>query len=127
MFDGRDLDEAEQLVDDWQAGIEARAAQTRELAARLGALTATAKSDDELISVTVGASGAPTDLTLKEEIRERPAAETARAILATIRKAQAALTAAATKATAETVGADSETGKAIIASYVSRQAPDHDD
>jgi hypothetical protein len=127
MFDGRDLDEAEQLVDDWQAGIEARAAQARELAARLGGLTATAQSDDELISVTVGASGAPIDLTLKEDIRERPAAETARAILATVRKAQASLTAAATEATTETVGADSETGKAIIASYVARQAPEHDD
>ncbi len=127
MFDGQGLDEAEQLVDDWQAGIEARAAQTRELAARLGALTATAQSDDELISVTVGASGAPTDLTLKEEIRERPAAETARAILATVRKAQASLTTAATAATAETVGADSETGKAIIASYAARQTPDDDD
>jgi hypothetical protein len=127
MFDGRDLDEAEQLVDDWQAGIEARAAQTRELASRLGALTATAQSEDELISVTVGASGAPTDLTLKEGIREQRAAETARAILATVRKAQASLTAAATEATAETVGADSETGKAIIASYVARQTPDNDD
>jgi YbaB/EbfC DNA-binding family len=127
MFDGRDLDGAEQLVDDWQAGIEARAAQVRELATRLGALTATARSDDELISVTVGASGAPTDLTLKEGIRDQPAAETAKAILATVRKAQTVLTAAATKATAETVGADSETGKAIIASYAARQAPDHDD
>jgi hypothetical protein len=75
----------------------------------------------------VGASGAPTDLVLKEGIRERPAAETAKAILATVRAAQTSLTAAATTVTAETVGADSETGKAIIASYVARQAPEHDD
>jgi hypothetical protein len=54
MFNGRDLDEATRLVDDWQAGIEARAAQARELAARLGTLTASARSDDGLISVTVG-------------------------------------------------------------------------
>jgi hypothetical protein len=127
MFDGRDLDEAEQLVDDWQAGIEARAAQTRKLAALLGALTATAESDDELISVTVGAAGAPIDLTLKDGIREQPTADTARAILETMRKAQESLAAAAFEVTAETVGADSETGKAIIASYVARQTPDHDD
>jgi hypothetical protein len=126
MFDGRDLDDAERLVDDWQAGIEARAAQTHELAARLSTLTATARSDDELVSVTVGSSGTMTDLALKEAIREQPAADTARAILATMRAAQASLTAAATAATAETVGEDSETGKAIIASYVARQAPDHD-
>ena len=122
MFDGRDLDEAAQLVDDWQAGIEARAAQARELAARLGALTATARSDDGLVSVTVGPSGAITDLELTEAIRERPAADTARAILATVRAAQASLTAAATAVTAETVGAESETGKAVIASYISRQS-----
>lgn len=126
MFDGPDLDAAERLVDDWQAGIEARAAQTRDLAARLGALTATARSDDELITVTVGASGAITELDLKEGIRERPATETAREILETLSAAQASLTKAATEATAETVGADSETGKAIISSYTARSAPEHD-
>jgi DNA-binding protein YbaB len=126
MFDGPDLDAAERRIDDWQAGIEARAAQTRDLAARLGTLTATANSEDGLVSVTVGASGAITDLVLKEGIRERPATETAREILRTLRAAQASLTQAATAVTAETVGADSATGKAIIASYVARQAPAHE-
>jgi YbaB/EbfC DNA-binding family len=125
MFDGGDLDDAARLVDDWQAGVEARAAQARELASRLGGLTASARSDDGLVSVTVGSSGGITDLELKDGIRERPAAETARAILAMVRAAQTSLTAAATAVTVETVGADSETGKAVIASYVSRQgAPD---
>jgi DNA-binding protein YbaB len=121
MFDGRDLDEAERLVDDWQAGFEERAAQARELAARLGALTASVRSDDGFVSVTVGPSGALVDLELDEEIRQQPAATTAREILATLRAAQAALTSAATAVTAETVGAESETGKAVIASYVARQ------
>jgi hypothetical protein len=126
MFNGRDLDEAARLVDDWQAGIEARAAQARELASRLGTLTASARSDDGLVSVTVSSSGGITDLELKDGIRDRPAAETARAILATMRAAQVSLTAAATAVTTETVGADSETGKAVIASYVSRQRPPDD-
>lgn len=121
MFDGRDLDEAAQLVDEWQAGIAARAAQARELASRLRALTGGAHSDDGLVSVTVGSSGGITALELKEGIREWPAADTARAILATVRAAQASLTAAATAVTAETVGADSATGMAVIASYESRQ------
>jgi hypothetical protein len=122
MFGGGDLDEAARLVDDWRAGFEARAAQARALAARLGALTATARSDDRLVSVTVGSTGAITDLELAEEIRQRPAAETARAVLAVMRAAQASLTDAATTVTAETVGAESETGRAVIASYVSRQS-----
>jgi hypothetical protein len=126
MFDGRDLDDAERLVDDWQAGIEARAAQARELAARLVALTATARSEDGLVSVTVGSSGGITDLVLKEGIRDRPATDTARAILATLRSAQSSLTAAAPAAAADTVGADTETGKAVIASYVARQGTQDD-
>jgi hypothetical protein len=63
---------------------------------------------------------------LTDGVRDRPAAETARAILATMRAAQTSLTVAATAVTAETVGADSETGKAVIASYVSRQRPPDD-
>ena len=121
MFDGRKIDEAERMIDEWQAGFEERAAQARELSARLGALTATARSADGLVAVTVGASGAIADLALKEGIRDQPAAETAEAILATLRVAQARLTSAATDVTAETVGADSETGRAVIASYVARQ------
>jgi hypothetical protein len=120
MFDGRDLDDAERLVDDWQAGIEARAAAARELSGRLAGLTASARSEDGLVEVTVGASGAITGLELADGIRRQPAADTARSILATTRAAQAALTAAATEITAETVGADSATGQAVIASFEAR-------
>jgi DNA-binding protein YbaB len=123
MFDGRNLDEAERMVDDWQAGFEERAAEARALASRLGELTATARSTDGLVAVTVGSNGSITELSLREGIRDQPAAETADAIMATLQAAQASLTEAATEATAETVGADSETGRAVISSYVARQAP----
>ncbi|MFI7541632.1 YbaB/EbfC family nucleoid-associated protein [Actinoplanes sp. NPDC049599] len=121
MFDGPDLDAAERRVDEWQAGFEQRAAEARELATRLAALSASARSADGHIRVTVGATGTLTGLELDEEIRRRPAAETARQILATLAAAQTELTARATEATAETVGADSETGKAVIASFARRQ------
>ena len=120
MFDGRDLDDAERLVDDWQAGIEARAAAARELSERLAGLTASARSDDDLVTVTLGSSGVMTGLELADGIRRQPAADTARSILETTRAAQAALTAAATEITAETVGADSATGQAVIASFQAR-------
>jgi hypothetical protein len=121
MFDGHDLDAAERLVDDWQARIEERAAAARELSARLAELTGSARSEDGLVSVTVGPAGTMTDLRLEEGIRRRAASSTAEAILETMRAAQAALTAAATAATDETVGADSPTGRAVIASYAARQ------
>jgi DNA-binding protein YbaB len=121
MFDGHDLDAAERLVDDWQARIEERAAAARELSARLAELAGSARSEDGLVSVTVGATGTVTGLELDEGIRRQPASATAETILATMRAAQAALTAAATAATDETVGADSPTGRAVIASYAARQ------
>jgi DNA-binding protein YbaB len=123
MFDPSDLDSAEQWVDDWQAGFEERAAQARELAARLSELTATARSEDGLIEVTVGSSGALVGLELDEDIRRQSADKTAREILATLGAAQAAMTKAATAVTAETVGAESETGRAVIASFTARQRP----
>jgi DNA-binding protein YbaB len=122
MFDGPDLDAAERRVDDWQAGFEQRAAQARELAGRLAELTASARSEDGLVTVTVGATGDLTGLELDEEIRRQPAAETARQILRTLAAAQADLTALATTVTEETVGAVSETGKAVIASLARRRS-----
>jgi DNA-binding protein YbaB len=121
MFDPSDLDSAEQWVDDWQAGFEERAAQARELAARLSELTATARSEDGLVEVTVGPSGALVGLELDEDIRRQSATKTAREILATLGAAQSAMTKAATDVTAETVGADSETGRAVIASFTARE------
>jgi hypothetical protein len=120
MVDGSDPGAAERMVDDWQAQFEQRAAQARELSARLAVLTATARSDDGLVSITVGPSGGLTDLRLDEGIRARPAAETARQILATLAAAQAELTGLVTAATAETVGAETETGKAVIAAVAAR-------
>ena len=119
MFDEGDLDAAERRVDDWQADLERRAAQARELATRLSGLSASAQSKDKLVTVTVSSAGL-TGLELAEGIRQQPAQETAEAVLATMRAAQAKLTAAATEVTEETVGADSETGKAVIASYAVR-------
>jgi hypothetical protein len=121
MFDGPDLAAAERRIDDWQAGLEQRAAQARELAARLAGLTVSARSQDGHVTVSVGATGLLTGLELDEEVRRQPAAETARQILATLAAAQSDLTTRAAEITADTVGADSETGKAVIASFTRRQ------
>src|SRR5690242_362518 len=107
MFDGRSLDDAERRIQDSQAGAEARAAQTRELSARLAALTAKARSGDELVEVVIAASGEIVRLELGEGIRDRPAAETAREILATVRAARATLAADIAEVTTRTVGGGS--------------------
>lgn len=119
MFDGDDLDAAERRVDEWQAGLERRAAEARDLASRLTGLTASAASRDKLITVTVNATGV-TALELAEGIRQRPAAQTAAAILETVRAARARLATLVTECTEETVGADSETGRAVLGAYAAR-------
>ena len=120
MFDGRNLDDAERMYQDWRAGLGARAAQDRELSARLAALTATARSDDDLIEVTIGASGDIVRLELAEGIRGRPAAETAREILAAVRVARLALAADIVDVTARMTGSDSEAARAVIESRTGR-------
>jgi YbaB/EbfC DNA-binding family len=121
VFGSSDLDNAERRVDDWQAGFEVRAARARGLAARLAGLTVTERSDDGLVQVTLGSSGALVGLDLDEAVRRQSAAWTARQIIATLGAAQTALTVAATAVTAETVGADTATGRAVIASFAARE------
>jgi endonuclease/exonuclease/phosphatase (EEP) superfamily protein YafD len=58
MVDGRNLDTAEQRIDDWQSGIEQQAARARALAARLAEVTGSARSNDGLIEVIVDSSAA---------------------------------------------------------------------
>ncbi|GAA2641441.1 YbaB/EbfC family nucleoid-associated protein [Paractinoplanes durhamensis] len=119
MFDDREFDSRDR-DDPWPAGFEERATRERELSARLAQVRATADSDDNLVAVTVGSSGDLIDLELDERIRDRPAAETAREILKTLRAARVTLVAAITSVTEESVGADSPTGQAIIAAYSGR-------
>ncbi|MET3421466.1 DNA-binding protein YbaB [Actinoplanes tereljensis] len=123
MFDGISWDDADRTIDDWQAGFERRAAQARELAGRMEAITATACSRDRLVEVTVGRSGELTDLRLDEEIRQQPAARTAREILATIATARVALAGKVREAVEDTIGAESETGRAVLKGYPTGDEP----
>jgi hypothetical protein len=116
-FGGRDLDAAERAVDEWQEGFERRAREARELATRMTGLTASARSSDGAIEATVGRAGELTDLRLTEQIRQRPASSIARDILATVAAARSALADQAATAVEETIGADSEAGRAVLEGY----------
>ena len=113
-------------IDDWERGFAERAAQAKALAERTARLSATVRSDDELVEVTVGSNGQVTDLRLAEAIRAQPAATTARQILTVIRAAKSSLVRQYSEATAETVGVDSETGRAVLAGLAARLAADED-
>ena len=114
-------------IDEWERGFAERAAQAKVLAERTAQLSATAQDADGLVEVTVGSNGQVTDLRLDEKIRAQSAATTARQILAAIRAAKSSLVRQYGEVTAETVGADSVTGRAVLDGLNARLAADEDE
>lgn len=117
---GRDLNEAEQWVADWSAAVSERAEQAQRLAARVAGTTATADGAGGLIEVRVDSSGALTALHLDDRVTGWPAARIERMIMSTLRQAQTALFNQISAAVADTVGADTETGRAVLDGYERR-------
>jgi DNA-binding protein YbaB len=120
LGDEASLDAAERWVDDWQAGIAERAARAKELSERVAQLSATARSGDGLVEVTVSASGVVSGLSLDERVRDWPAARIAEQVMAVMRAAHERLTEQVTEATADTVGLDDPAGRAVVESFASR-------
>lgn len=121
-----DLDAAEAWVDNWEASLQERADQARRLRERLEAATGVGWDRDRVVRVTVGDSGAVTDVDLGEEILRQPVATTRAQILEAARAAQADLADQAAQITAETIGTGHPTADAVIASY-KRRAPEAGD
>jgi hypothetical protein len=107
------IDAAEDWLDDWTASISAQAERAATLSRRVAALTGSAESADGSIKVTVGSAGQVESLDLDD-------AELARRILSVMRKAQSNLARQVTTQVQDTVGADTETGRAVIDSFESR-------
>jgi DNA-binding protein YbaB len=118
---------AVERIEEWERGFAERAAQAKALAERTARLSATVREADGLVEVTVGSDGQVTGLRLDEEIRRQPASTTARQILAAVRAAKADLLRQFGEVTAETVGADSETGRAVLAGLAARLGTDEDE
>lgn len=113
-------DAAEDWLDSWAAGVNAQAAAAVELSRRVAATTATAHSDDDAITVTVGSGGQVEDLRLEDRVREFSGPELSTRILAVMRDAQRRLTRQVADEVRTTVGDDTETGRAVIDSYERR-------
>ncbi|MGV9211030.1 YbaB/EbfC family nucleoid-associated protein [Micromonospora sp. RB23] len=119
----------ENFVASWAAGISERAARAHELSERVATMSATAEGADGAVQVTVAASGAMTDLRLDDRVLRWRADEIAAEVLAVMRRAQGRLAPQVAEAAAETVGADSETARAVVGSYESRfpEVPEEDE
>jgi len=95
---------------------------TAALADRVATLSASATGGDGAVAVTVASSGNLTGLRLSEKAQRLGGEALAAEILRTIRRAQAALAEQVAEAVAETLGAGTQTGKAMVDSF-SRRFP----
>lgn len=117
---GQDPDAAQELMHSWTAELSARAEAAAELSDRVATIAASATGAEGAVRVTVAASGALTDLRLDDRVQRIPGAELASIIMATIARAQAGLTEQVSIAVHDTVGTDSETGRAVTDSFARR-------
>jgi hypothetical protein len=120
-----DIDAAEDWLESWAADVNDRAARAARLARRVAGVTARARSGDGSIAVTVGAHGQVEGLELDERVRQRPARDLGREILQVMRRAQHRLNEQVAEQVGDTVGPDSETGRAVLDAFARRfPAPD---
>lgn len=127
---GATADAAEEWVRSWSASVSERAAQTQAMSQRVAELSVSATGARGAVEVTVAASGVVTNLRLDDQVRTWTAERIAVEVMTTMRRAQGRLAGAVAEAAAQTVGAHSETARAIVASYATRfpeQPDDRDD
>ncbi|MFJ2085618.1 YbaB/EbfC family nucleoid-associated protein [Micromonospora chokoriensis] len=117
---GQDPDAAQEMLNSWTAELSARAQAAADLSERVAVLAASATSADGVVRVTVDASGALTDLRLDDRVQRMRGSELASIIMATVARAQAGLTEQVMVAVHDTVGTDSETGRAITDTFARR-------
>lgn len=111
-------------LDTWSADIEQRAQRAKALAQQMAGVSATASTPDSAIRVKVDNGGVIQDLVLGEgAMRMRPN-DLAAAILATARRAQADLARRAAAIVDQTIGLDTESGRAVLLAYQQRFAAD---
>ncbi|WP_305783018.1 YbaB/EbfC family nucleoid-associated protein [Symbioplanes lichenis] len=116
-----DVDAAEEWLDSWVARVDANAVRAVELSRRVAALTGSARSDDGLLEVVVGPAGQLESLRIDDRAaQQRTGPELSRGIMALVRRAQADLAARVAEQVERTVGADTETGRAVVQSYATR-------
>jgi hypothetical protein len=116
----RDIDSAEEWLDSWASGVDANAARAVELTRRVSDLTGEARSRDGSITVAVGSAGQLERLDIQHHGQQLTGAQLSQEIMRLVRRAQAHLSAQVADQVRQTVGADTETGRAVIHSYAER-------
>jgi DNA-binding protein YbaB len=120
---------ADDWIDSWAASVSARAQAAQELSERVSMLSVSASGRDGAVEVTVAGSGVMTDLRLDDRVLRWSADEIAAQVMSVMRRAQGTLASRVAEITDQTVGADSETGRAVVDGFARRfpAPPEEDD
>jgi hypothetical protein len=116
---GRNLEASADAMRSWSAQVAGRTEAAAALADRVASLTASADGADGAIRATVAGSGILIGLELDDGVT-LTGADLAAEIMRVIRRAQAGLVEWVADAVDETVGVDTETGKAVLDSFAQR-------
>ncbi|WP_219823976.1 YbaB/EbfC family nucleoid-associated protein [Actinokineospora auranticolor] len=117
---GGDGFQTEQELRRWSADVAAKAQRYQEMQAEVARVAVTESSRDDVVRVTVDATGAVTDLVISDRSRELPGAELAGLVLTTMRRAQSRITDEVADVMTRTVGDDPQTVAAVVGSYRER-------
>jgi DNA-binding protein YbaB len=120
---GRDLDDAEEWVRSWSVQTTGCAEAAAALADRIAGLKSSATGADGAVRVTVAGSGNVAGLELTDQVQTMSGAELSAEILRAMGRAQAGLGRQVAVAVDETVGVDTDTGRAVLAGFA-RRFPD---
>lgn len=113
-------DEAEEWVRAWSASISGRAAAAQEMSDRVAALLVSASDRDHTVTVSVDGAGGLVDLRLEPGAAGHGMERLAELIMQTMRRAQADLAERVAGIVAQTLGAESESARAVVSSFRSR-------
>lgn len=119
-----DAEDARERLEAWKANASRRAAETQAAGEGLRALRVAATDDYETVEVTVDSSGAMADVRLSARVQRMSLEQTREAILGAYRNARVKLAEAAAEVVRETVGAESATGRALLAGFRAPEAED---
>jgi hypothetical protein len=116
---GRNLDASADAMRSWSAQVSGRTEAAAACADRVASLTASAGSADDAIRATVASSGLLISLELDDRVK-LTGADLAAEIMRVMRCAQAGLVERVAEAVEETVGTDTETGRAVLDGFARR-------
>ncbi|MGQ0838438.1 YbaB/EbfC family nucleoid-associated protein [Actinokineospora sp.] len=118
---GGDGHQTEQELRRWAADVEAKAQRYHRMQNEVAQVSVVESDRDEVVRVTVDATGAVTDLVISDRCYELSGgAELAALVLTTMRRAQSRITERVSEVMARTVGDDAQTVAAVVGSYRER-------